>query len=296
MAYDHPDEHDRSAIDFDSAATSFGDLADSTRAEIVVTLARAHYEGETQVTFSELRERLDIRDSGRFNYHLNELQPTFLEKGEDGYRLRHAGFEAYGVIIAGTYEDADVTLSGAVDHTCFVCGRQLTTDYSADRVALYCEEHGGVVDVPMPPAVIEGLEAETAAKYADNQAKSWVPKLKSGLCPFCWGAIEPRFSVPSPEETDGETLIGIVFECDRCNVGLSHLAASVVAYHPAVIAFHWEHGVDLDVGPISIHDRLLLDTQHLEEGTDTRARFTFAAEDDTLDVTLTDELEITIEG
>lgn len=43
--------------------------------------------GETPLSFSALRETVDIRDSGRFPYHLQELTGHLLIHSTDGYSL-----------------------------------------------------------------------------------------------------------------------------------------------------------------------------------------------------------------
>jgi len=67
-------------------ADVFGVVADETRMTILRALAEAPYEEyEGALTFSELRELAGIRDSGKFNYHLDTLGGLFAERPEDGY-------------------------------------------------------------------------------------------------------------------------------------------------------------------------------------------------------------------
>jgi DNA-binding transcriptional ArsR family regulator len=62
-------------------------LADETRVAIV----RALGEVGRPLAFSELRERVGVRDSGRFNYHLQRLVGVFLDCTEEGYVLTDDG-------------------------------------------------------------------------------------------------------------------------------------------------------------------------------------------------------------
>lgn len=76
-----------------SLATVFDLLSDETRLRIVSALAayeHAHPE-EPAIRFAALRERVNARDSGRFNYHLRKLDGILVEKGEDGYSLTPVG-------------------------------------------------------------------------------------------------------------------------------------------------------------------------------------------------------------
>lgn len=79
----------------DELGEAFGLVDDETRLEILWGLWEEridtdHRETEP-VSFSELRGRVGVEDSGRFNYHLDQLVPRFVEQGEDGYTLTYAG-------------------------------------------------------------------------------------------------------------------------------------------------------------------------------------------------------------
>lgn len=64
-------------------------LSDETRLDILRTVARAQYEGErapmTELSFSDLYERVSVDSTSKLSYHLNELTDTFLRTHETGY-------------------------------------------------------------------------------------------------------------------------------------------------------------------------------------------------------------------
>lgn len=86
-------------------------LGDETRIAILRELADA----ETSLSFSELRERVGVRDTGRFNYHLTKLCEYFVRDTGDGYELGHAGAR---VVDAAGNAHPDPDLEAA----CPVCG------------------------------------------------------------------------------------------------------------------------------------------------------------------------------
>jgi hypothetical protein len=90
----------RSAAAVDRAALSdaLALLGDETRLAVVLELAAAEAlpDGDA-LSFSTLRERVGVRDSGRFNYHLDRLRDRFVDHGPDGYRLT-----SQGVAVAAT--------------------------------------------------------------------------------------------------------------------------------------------------------------------------------------------------
>lgn len=82
-----------SAVDPDEVSEAIELLSDEVRLGIVLELAAAAAtapEGDS-VGFADLRERVGVRDSGRFNYHLRRLCGGFVERTDGGYRLTEDG-------------------------------------------------------------------------------------------------------------------------------------------------------------------------------------------------------------
>jgi hypothetical protein len=67
-------------------------LADETRIDILRELyAVTADEGGDGLSFSTLRRRVDVSDSGRFNYHLDQLSGQLVTKTDDRYTLTRVG-------------------------------------------------------------------------------------------------------------------------------------------------------------------------------------------------------------
>ena len=66
---------------------TFSLLANEDRLAILKVVVQAAECGETPLSFSSLRATVDIRDSGRFSYHLQELPGHLLTRSADGYSL-----------------------------------------------------------------------------------------------------------------------------------------------------------------------------------------------------------------
>lgn len=62
-------------------------LGNDIRIRILQVLADA----SEPLTFTELREAVGVRDTGKFNYHLTKLCEYFVRETTDGYELGHAG-------------------------------------------------------------------------------------------------------------------------------------------------------------------------------------------------------------
>jgi len=84
-------ETDPDAADTDpvpAAAETFSLLSDETRVRILVALSQA---ADDPVSFSDLRSRVGVDDSGQFNYHLDRLCERLVTKTDDGYLLTDSG-------------------------------------------------------------------------------------------------------------------------------------------------------------------------------------------------------------
>jgi len=92
--------------------------------EIRMATLRELAEADGPLTFTELRERVGVRDTGKFNYHLTKLCAYFVRETDGGYELGHAGSR---VIAAGDVEADPPVANGASDggdagDDCPVCG------------------------------------------------------------------------------------------------------------------------------------------------------------------------------
>jgi DNA-binding transcriptional ArsR family regulator len=114
------DTQDDSYADL-SSAEAFDVLGHETRLDILRTLAdRASESAESSaLTFSELREHVDVADSGLFNHHLQRLVGTFVRRTDDGYELGHAGSRIVARSAGHRGEAFETDRSGT---ECGVCG------------------------------------------------------------------------------------------------------------------------------------------------------------------------------
>lgn len=65
---------------------NFEVLAEETRLEILTALA-----DDDPRSYTDLQDATSVTDNGRFNYHLRQLQPTFVRNADDGYVLSEYG-------------------------------------------------------------------------------------------------------------------------------------------------------------------------------------------------------------
>jgi DNA-binding transcriptional ArsR family regulator len=109
----------------DDPAEAFELLGDETRLAILRALADA----DEPLTFTRLRERCGVADSGRFSYHLRRLCEYFVHETTDGYELEPAGDRVIAATgkTGGAAEDHGADADGpdanpAGTDECPVCG------------------------------------------------------------------------------------------------------------------------------------------------------------------------------
>ena len=222
-------------------------------AQIRVDVLRALWEREDhRATFSELRADVGVDDSGKFNYHLGELRGQFVAKTDDGdYRLRAAGIDVVGSLIAGSYDDGNGIEPVAFGEPCPSCGAETTVVYDGEFLEIECEPCGVTpVTIDAPPSVFADLEpgAGGVAERVQAYLRHSVDSFRSEFCRFCSSVTRPRLT---PEhDPDGQRdleelgIPRLERECTGCDETITMNLAPVVLDHPAVVQFFHDHGVD----------------------------------------------------
>lgn len=270
----------------------FGVLANDTRVEILGQLGETP---EAVVSFSDLREQVGTADSGRFNYHLKQLQGSFVRNVEDGYTLTHAGQQVVGAIYAGTYT-ADATVDPVTTGVeCPVCETELVAAYGNETATIGCE-CGEPVEYFFPPGAVDEFDSEELPaafyrwRYLDFQ------RTLAGFCPVCSGRIdgelvldgEAERTTTLPDDAPAERA-HVGFECRRCGTTRRALATSPALVHPAVGGFLADHGIDVRTTPIWQIREAIERTVALRSRDPPRVEVRVTYEDETIEAVVTED-------
>ena len=277
------------AIDPDEA---FALLGNETRLAIVRELWAA---ADHEATFSDLREAVGMRDSGQFNYHLGKLVGRFVERSaDDTYRLTLAGQRVHGAILAGLYTQEGTVEERSLPEPCGACGGDRTFSYDGQSVAVNCADCGFGTFVPVPPGVFADYPVEEWPSVADRYASGILRRLGDGFCQFCEGRVEVqvepeietlRDESPPPEY---EGFPSARYECGRCGEMFSADLGAALADHPAVIAFHHDHGIDVREAPLTRVQAVDSEEAWVRERDPLEAVVTYTAGDETLTLVVDD--------
>lgn len=205
---DEPSPRAETASDAESA---FKILSHDLRLEILLALWDAR---DYALSFSELRKAVGERDSGSFNYHLEQLQDHFVMKTDRGYELQYPGHRVLDAIQSGVFHEE--TSVGPVDleETCRDCGATLTFEYGADCIArIRCPDcDNRALEWPFDPGGIAGREPEAIVAAFDRRTRLiWACAL-DGVCPFCAGRVDRELTSHVHEQG---ACVGVIEQLER---------------------------------------------------------------------------------
>lgn len=224
-------------------------LAEGTRARILVELGEAWGEGAAGpavLSYSELMDRVGVRDSGRFNYHLNAMVGTFVRKLEAGYVLHHPGHLVYRSIVAGVLTDRPSGEPIPVGD-CPECGGDAAARYLTDHVlSIRCGDCGTTMDrITAPPRLAESHSGTDLVEAAVQKQFHDLSLHRRGICYGCGGTVDRRVETDPIDWTPPfDTAAYCLLACAACHEQLITEPAHVALTTPPVAAFLTDHGYD----------------------------------------------------
>lgn len=304
------------------ATDAFKLLSNEKRLAILVALWEAYDpDAETSaVSFSSLRERVGIRHGEQFYYHLEKLLDHFVRKTDDGYELRRAGRQVVQSVISGTGIEERALEPVEIDATCEFCDGATVITYENNYVWQVCTECRGKSDPDdgHPSGYLRGLTFDPAGLTGRTAAEvfeaSWIKSYGrmlmrfEGICPECSGPVEWSLDGCEDHDATAEEVcpncgrIDPVFSREICTVCKSWAEGSPgfkLLVHPAVVAFYYDHGVEVGFTGNTGYTTLLrmIDiVENLEQEvvatSPPRVRATFSHGGDDLHLLLDEELNV----
>lgn len=240
----------------------FGLLGDETRLGILQALWDRYDPDATDnaVTFSELFDRVDVTDTGNFNYHLGRLTGHFVRRTEAGYELAAPGFKVVRAVVAGGVTGNPELASSPVDATCARCGEQIAISYEDGTTWARCttcegywpQRGGELFGFSLPPAGLRHRDSNEILGATIVYSIHRFETMNQGVCPECGGPVDASLSVCADHDTDNgvcdacnSSFLGVVrFVCTSCKFDWRSPSYAIVSHHPALVAFYYDHGVE----------------------------------------------------
>jgi RNase P subunit RPR2 len=225
----------------------FGLVADRTRLEILRALWEARVESdeeESTVPFSRLRDHVGVEDSGRFNYHLDELVPQFVSQRDEGYTLTHAGTQVIGAAISGVYTNTDASFEPTPAGACPVskCDGVMEIAYQSGTIDFGCNICENQYQINAPPILVDAHDLQHNPDVVHKFSLNVIQKTTRGFCHFCSGPLETGLELSEP--VDDLDFVHVSHECQECGYVLTTNAMLEVLDHPVVVSALHEAGLD----------------------------------------------------
>jgi DNA-binding transcriptional ArsR family regulator len=304
----------------EQAVEAFELLGNEMRLAILLALwdALEPFAKSNGVSFSELRERVGTPDSGQFNYHLNKLEGHFIKSTDEGYKLHPAGERVTRVVLGGSGLENPALEPTEIGMPCPRCDASTVITYRDGRLFQLCTECGGNFGETdeLPPGTLYTWRLEPAALANRTPEEVYAAAsigmlhravaLIDGVCPECSGAIDTELKVCDEHDPGANDVCSncgrqdevlVLYQCTVCKFSGGAAPSDLVSQHPAVIAFYYEHGVDLqyDLNFQKVRRVLNLGEAHEQtiESTDPlRIRATVRYEGDELSVLLDEDMSV----
>lgn len=250
---------DRSATDI------FRLLSDDTRVDILRAVAIAQYESEqvgsgpAQLSFSEIYDHVEVKNTSKLSYHLGELTGTYLRKSDDGYSLSHAGERIVRFILSGNYEQPDSFGPKPISGTCIFCGEEsLEARLSHQFFRIDCTRcDQQVMGQPITPAQGRTRDDEALIQSVKFRSVADYRQIRREMCPECGAHLSVEIiEIPESLLPDSDSFV-VSSSCNECLRKYNSPLTYTVVHHPASIAFHWDRGIDVTSRGIwEFHDRV----------------------------------------
>lgn len=292
---------------------AFALLGDETRVGILQALWDRFESGTggNSVPYSTLFDQAAIDDSGNFSYHLEKLIGPFVRKNDDGYELKQTGINIIREVVAGTViEDPSINYS-EVDFDCPICGAPVEVVYDDEVMAAVCTDCDGILrwnETPgilflglVPPACIEDRPANSALRAAATYTFYEIASLGDNVCPHCSRRVETAINVCSNHDPGTTTLCPhcgrrhmaeVRIDCSTCKRNVFPPLATIALTHPAVSSFYYDHGIDYRFASWETVLRRTEVGEELLSEQPLRLRLSIPAADDTLQLTLDEEIRV----
>lgn len=257
---------------------AFSALGNDVRLEVLRTLGAA---GTAPRSFTDLYDRLSIDSTSQFSYHLAVLTPVFVQKDDDGYRLTATGHRALRAIRAGTYSDVSTFQPVHVDGWCPDCGAQRLRAVGRPLDVVVgcpgCDKQ--VVTYAPYPAEAVGRTSLELLESCDRRLRQEYATARRGTCGDCGGRTDCVVEPVSDDPADHHC----VTTCRQCRHRVTVPLDVSFRSHPAIVAFYWERGLDIQSVPRWVVYEYLEPWTVAVEATDPlRATVTVAYEGDEL--------------
>jgi hypothetical protein len=234
----------------------FSALGNQVRIEILRSFLEADRSGDGVLSFTEIYDTLQIKSTSQLSYHLDRLDGPFLQKTDDGYALTLAGDRIVRAILSGTYSEKPHFDPIRIEGVCAECGpTTLRAEHRNVDLVVCCPTcESPVVTYDLLPAEIVDRTSIEVLKSCDRRVHQAYATALRGTCSLCGGKTDIEITEAT---ADRPVDVDCLIQCRRCHYPVHAPLSVSLCYHPEVITFYWERGLNiLEVPFWRIHEYL----------------------------------------
>ena len=248
-------------------------------------------DGGSSASFAALHDASGIRDSGQFNYHLDQLTPQFIRKVDGEYQLTAAGRRVVGAAFSGSLTDLETTVDPRPIRDCPECGGTITLQYGHGQMYVKCRDcESHEADMHAPPVLVATADTDEIEALLGKHLLTEIQRLTRGFCLYCGGPLDAEF------QRDDEGRLhedwSVSFSCEVCGHVSYSLVTGVVLDHPAVVSLLHEAGIDIRETPLWELDSLLNAAERVVSRDPLRVETTIEIDDAALTLQLDESLSV----
>lgn len=192
-------------------------------------------------SYAELMDAVGMADSGKFNYHLDQLRGVYVQQVDGGYVPTASATALYRAVLAHRPTEGIDFEAEPVDTVCPHCDTTAVLRYDRGFVSLdcsACEEWIGVT-FPFPKHGVEERETAQLLDALDARVRRDLWLAHAGQCPSCAGTttVDPRTG-----SVDGEHWVEL--SCETCSFVVGIDVLSIALSDDRVRAALREVGID----------------------------------------------------
>ena len=292
-----------------SPEESFTLLGNETRIRTLRTLAEA----DGPLSFTQLRNRVGIRQGSQFTYHLDKLVGHFVKQTDDGYLLTRTGERVVEAVLSGILTEDPMVDRTRVELACELCGGPTEVRYRGERFERFCIECSGMWNsegdgylgsLALPPAGLADRTTTEAVRAGWTWRNLDFFAMASGLCPKCSSVLDRELDLCADHDIpDGGDVCGscggryaakVRFDCSTCLFDGRGTLPILFMDQTEFLSFLFAN----DRNPIaadSISDCQRVVSSYDEEVISTdpfQGRFTFEIDGDTISLTVDQTLDV----
>lgn len=224
-----------------SSEDAFAALGNEVRITILRVLIDAIESEGRYLSFTEIYERLELDSTSQLSYHLGRLTGVFVRKSSEGYALTQIGERVVRAVLSGAYSEQPSFEPTTIEGSCPSCkSTTLSAVYRNPNLTVRCDScETTVVTYELPPAESKGRTSVEILHSCDQRRYHEYGMALRGTCPMCGGETNREI-----HQHDGPGSHYCIATCVRCRHQVYSPLEVRLLYHPAVISFYWEHGVD----------------------------------------------------